>query len=585
LKSGLIFGTLVAVFLLTAHETIAQRNKKNKTSALGLPERNAVSERIFTEGEKFFILEDYAKALLYFQQSLEYNADNAAVYYKVADIYAKGNKEEDLVRAAQNIENALRLEKKNKYYYQLASRIYITSRQLDKAAKTLETMLKEVKGTEDNLFDLAAIYWQNNQLDDALKTYNRAEATMGVNEISSLQKQRIYGIKGKWNDATLEGEKLMQAYPDEERYALAQAEIFSQQNKLPQAIIILEKFLDTHPDAGSSKVMLASLYRESGQEAKSREYVTRLMDDPNVEVSSKVLILGTYNAALAQVRMKKTKEDDLQDFVLGLYGKLKMRYPNSSDVCLVGGDLLLTLGKNQEARAEYSHAVRIEANHLEAWQNLLYLETQSGMSDSLIAHSEKALEIFPNQTIVYYFNGLGQMQKKNYKEAIQVLEQSKKISTTNKNLQSEIYGMLGDAYNAIHDNEKSDQAYEEALTINPNNDYVLNNYSYFLSLRKIHLEKAEKMSAQSLKIQPENTSFIDTYAWILYQLGRYKEAKKTMEKIFSLGQGSAVNYEHYGDVLYQLGNVDEAVTQWQKAKSLNGSSEVLNKKITNRKIY
>ena len=581
-----LLAVVVIVHLcLQGQEVFAQRNKKNKTVEANSGIRTAVAERIFTEGEKYYILEDYAKSLFYFQQSLEYNADNAATYYKIADIYLKGNKEEDLAHAAQNIELALQLEKKNKYYYQLASRIYLGQHQLSKAAKVLETMLKEVKDTDDNLFELAAIYLQNNQLDEALKTYNRAEAAMGINEISSLQKQRIYATKGKWAEALQEGEKLMQDYPDEERYVMAQAEMFSQQNNFAQAIAITEKFIEAHAEAASSKVLLASLYREAGQEEKSRAYVTQLMDDPAVEINSKVIMLGTYTAVLSQLKNKKPKDEALPTFVLALYQKLKNNYPREADVCLVGGDLFLALEKNEEARAEYARAVRLEANHLEAWQNLLSIEAQSGMADSLIVHCDKALELFPNQAMIYYFSGIGHMQKKHYNEAIQVLEQAKKISSGNKNLMGEIYGMLGDSYNAIHDDAKSDQAYEEALIINPDNEYVLNNYSYFLTLRKSNLEKAEKMSARSLKLQPNNTAFIDTYAWVLYQLGKYKEAKKIILRIFELGKGSAVNFEHYGDILYQLGDVDEAVAQWQKAKSLNGSNEVLNKKISNRKIY
>lgn len=564
---------------------LAQRHKKNKPSEVATGARSAVAERFFMDGEKFYILEDYSKALSFFQQSLEYHADNAAAYYKIADICLKGNKEEDLARAAKNIETALQLEKKNKFYYLLASRIYLNQHQLDKAAKILEAMLKEVKGTEESLFELAAIHLQNNQLDEALKVYNRAEVAMGINEIASLQKQRIYGAKGKWAEALQEGEKLMQAYPDEERYVMAQAELLSQQNNFSQSVALVEKFLDTHPDAANSKILLASLYRESGQEKKSRDLVAKLIDDPQVEVGSKVIMLGTYNALLAQLKSKKMKDENLQNLAQELFKKLKTHYPQDANVCLLGGDLFLTMENNQEARAEYARAVQIDTNHLEAWQNLLSLEAQSGLADSVIIHAEKALEVFPNQSILYYFSGIGNLQKKHYREAIQVLEQSRKFSSGNKNLMSEILGMLGDSYNAIHDDAKSDQAYDEALANNPDNDYVLNNYSYYLALRKADLEKAEKMSAHALKLQPDNTAFIDTHAWVLYQLGKYKEAKKVMERIFEQEKGSAVNFEHYGDILYRLGHVDEAVAQWQKAKLLNGSNEVLNKKITNRKIY
>ncbi len=547
--------------------------------------RIAEAERIFTEGEKFYILEDYTKALLYFQQVLEYSPNNATAYYKIAEINLKGNKEEDLLRAAQNIESTLKIEKKNKYFYLLAARIYVTQHQFEKAARALETMMKEIVGADEHRYELAAIYLQDSQLDEALKVYNQAESVLGINELSSFQKQRIYLIKGKLNEAIAEGDRLIQAYPDEERYVLAQAENLAQQGKAALGIPYLEKFIATHPDAGSCKVLLAGLYRDSGQEQKSRDYANKIFDDPEVEIGSKVLMLGAYNAALSQNKGKKIKDADLESFSLALFKKLKENYPTDPEVHLVGGDLFLMLDNNEEARSEYRKAVRLGASSFEAWQNLLFLDSQAGLSDSVIVHAEEALELFPNQAMIYYFNGIAHLRKKNYSEAAQTLEQAKKLSTNNPNLLGEIDSMLGDAYNAMKENEKSDRAYDDALVLNPDNEYVLNNYSYYLALRKTNLEKAEKMSGQLVKSHPDNPAYLDTHAWVQFQLGKYKEAKKVMERIFPLGKGNEVYYEHYGDILYQLGDIDEAVAQWQKAKSMNDNNEVLNKKITNRKIY
>lgn len=585
MKSKIILCFITVSICCSSTTLVAQKEKKKKNETVFSAARVAEAERLFTEGEKFYILEDYAKSLFYFQQAMDYIPGNATIYYKIAEIFLKGTKADDLERAAQNIETALKLEKKNKYFYLLASRIYANQHRFDKAAQALETMIKEISGSEEHLYELAAMYLQGSQLDEALKVYNQAEASIGIAELSSLQKQRIYLVKGKINEAVAEGDKLIRAYPDEERFVLSQAEMLSQQNQPIKGILYLEKFINEHPDAGSCKVLLAGLYRDAGQEQKSREYVAKIFDDPGVEVGSKVLMLGTYNAVLAQSKSKKTKNTDLESFVATLFKKLETNYPTDPDVHLVGGDFFLTLEKNEEARNEYLKAVRHGAGSFEAWQNLLFLETQAGLADSVIAHAEEALELFPNQAMVYYFNGIAHLRKKDYRGAAATLEQAKKLSASNPNLLGEINGMLGDAYNATKDFDKSEKAYDEALALNPNNEYVLNNYSYFLSLRKANLEKAEKMSAQLVKLRPDNVSYLDTHAWVLFQESKYKEARKMIERIFAMAKGSAVHFEHYGDILYQLGDIDEAVVQWQKAKSLNGENEVLNKKITNRRIY
>ena len=183
---------LVLSFLLVLGQAWAQRDKKRRPDASSLSARLSAAESFFTEGEKFFILEDYSKALLYFLRASELNPDNATVYYKLAEVLSKSNKDEDLKRSIASIEHALKLEKKNQHFYLLAASIYNSQGQFTKAASVLEAMLKEVPGTEEHLFELAAVYLFDKKDDEALKIYNRAEEALGVSEASSLQKQRIY---------------------------------------------------------------------------------------------------------------------------------------------------------------------------------------------------------------------------------------------------------------------------------------------------------------------------------------------------------------------------------------------------------
>jgi tetratricopeptide (TPR) repeat protein len=205
--------------------------------------------------------------------------------------------------------------------------------------------------------------------------------------------------------------------------------------------------------------------------------------------------------------------------------------------------------------------------------------------DDVIKHAEKALEVFPNQAVIYYFNGLAYLQKHKYEESVFNFEQARKLSSKNPKLAGDANAMLGDAYNAMKMYDKSNSAYEQALAIDPNNPNVLNNYSYFLALRKTDLEKAEKMSALLVKNNADNPAYLDTYAWVLYSRQKYKEARKIIERAIVTGNANATHFEHYGDILFQLGDVTGAVQQWEKARGLNANSEILNKKIANRKIY
>jgi len=196
------------------------------------------------------------------------------------------------------------------------------------------------------------------------------------------------------------------------------------------------------------------------------------------------------------------------------------------------------------------------------------------------------MDLFPDQAVPYYLNGVAYMRLKQYQKAIQPLKEGKQFVYENTPLEVEFCSNLGDAYNALKDYEKSDKEYDKALSLDPNNASILNNYAYYLSLRKQNLEKAEKMSKHSLELTPNSVSYIDTYGWVLYQEQKYEEAKKYLEKAFDRGGfNRPAIVEHYGDVMYKLNDIDKAVENWKKAKELGNKSDLLQKKITDKKLY
>ncbi|CAN5397097.1 tetratricopeptide repeat protein [soil metagenome] len=581
-----IFRSVFLLLLAAASFTgYAQRDKRKVTDVPPNEMRSREAEYFFSEGEKYFILEDYSKALKTFQRVIELNPENGTVHYKIAEILSKSNKEDDLQRAGISIETAIRADKKNKYFYLLAANIFTALNNFAKAEQVLEALMKEVKGTEEYLYELAAIYQYDKKPDEAIKIYDRAESLMGINEVSSLQKQKIYLDKGKINEAIVEGKKLLTAYPDEERFVIGFAETLAQKGQQKKAIEALEEFISGHQDTGSSKILLADLYRTTGQEKRAREILKQAFQDPSVDVSSKVIVVGTYTNQIRQNREKNITDTEMESFTIDLFEELKRNYSDEPNVHIAGGDLFLTLKRSFDAEHEYLEAIQRGSASFEAWQNLLSLESEANKFDSLIFHSEQGLEIFPNQAILHYFNGYGHIRLGHYREATYSLEQAKRLSAKNPAFVNDINSMLGDAYNGTKEYAKSDKVYEEALVFNPNNDFVLNNYSYYLALRKENLEKAEKMAAQAAKLKPNSSSFLDTYAWVLYAREKYKDAKKIMERALSQPNVSSTLLEHYGDILFQLGDVDGAVVQWEKARSLTSQHDLIDKKIANRRLY
>jgi tetratricopeptide (TPR) repeat protein len=585
LKSSRFYTILLLLLWTVINPNIADAQKKRKgdDGPAGLRLREA--EFYFTEGEKYFILEDYAKALLYYHRSLEINPESGTVHYKIAEVLGKSNKQDDLIKASLSIEQAIRLDKSNKYFYLLAANIYNGLAKFEKAAQAYESMIKEVKGTEEYLYELAAIYQYANKQEDAIKTYNRAENIFGINEISSIQKTRLYIEAGKTKEALAEGEKLLSAFPEEERYIMAFTELLSQKGLRNQAITYLENFVTRNPGLGNAKMLLAGFYRDTQQEQKARPMLIDLFDDADVDLSSKLIVLGAYNTELHQNKIKNVADPDKEAFAISLFEKLLLANPERANVRIIGGDLYIATGRNREAQKQYLKAVELGEVNFEVWENLLLLETQLEQWDNALAHAEKALELYPNQALIHYFNGYALMRKRQFSEAIASLDQARRLATSNTRLTADIYAMVGECYYSMKDFARSDKAYEEALSLNPENEIILNNYSFQLAIRKENLDKAEKMSATLIKNNPDNPTFLDTHAWVLYVRQKYRDARKVIERAISTGKANATHFEHYGDILYQLGEVDNAVKQWEKARGMNANSETLNKKIANRKIY
>lgn len=564
-----VFCALISVISIT--EVSAQKGKnKDKASELKLRE----AEFYFIEGEKYFILEDYAKALALFQKSLEVAPENATVHYKIATILIKGN---EPYKALAHVQEALKLDQDNKYFYVLAADIYTQLGDFDNAAGVYEEMIKKLDKTDQYLFELAAIYLYQQRYDDALIIYDKIEKAYGMAEEIITQKQKIYLQNNNLDKALEEGRRLIEAYPEEEAYILKQVEMLISNDQNDEAIGYLESFLQADPSATQSRLVLAELQRKKGEVEKAVKSLEVVFKNPDLDVQNKVQLLAEYRHDLSK--------EELADFGLNLAKILVATHPEVADAQIVYADLLQTAGKKKEAKNAYLQSLELDNSNFAVWQNVLQLYIEMNKMDSVIHVSEQALELFPNQGSLYYFNGAANLQRRNYDEAVAALEQGKRLSSANLGLVSAFNSMLGDAYNGIKAYEKSDKAYQAALDFDPNNYSVLNNYSYFLALRKENLDKAEKMSAHAVKNNPDNTTFLDTYAWVLFMREKYKEAKKVMEHAISTGEVSAIHYEHYGDILYKLGDVDGAVKQWQVAKGLNPKSELIDKKIADRTLY
>jgi tetratricopeptide (TPR) repeat protein len=534
-------------------------------------------ETQFTEGIRYLMTDEPTKAITQFNKVLQKDPNNAAAQYSTANALLKTGK---IAEAIPYAAKAYSLDNSNKFYALLLAELYVKQKRYGEAEALYENLLK--KGAENAEYgvELAAIYLFDDKPDKALDTYNRVERELGLNEEITRQKQRIYLKQNKVDKAIEEAEKLVASEPGDPDYLLEGAELLIANDRADQAISWIDRALKLSADLPQAHVLLADIYRKKGDMARVTKELNQVFANPNLEAGLKARILSSY------VGMTGENPNAQQD-ALKLAQDLVKSSPNDPKSQIMVANLLMQQGKKVESRDAYARAARLDGSVYEVWDALLQLDGELNQVDSLLEHSQKALEVFPTQGFFWYSNGSAHLIKRHYQQAIDAFEESQKLlaATSNTQLKNGINAQLGDAYNGVGDYTKSDEAYEAVLKADPLNDHVLNNYSYFLSLRKANLPRAVQLAQKLVERHPTNSTYLDTYAWVLYVSKDYAKARQYLEKAMADPTGvSGTIIEHYGDVLYQLGQADKALEQWKKAKAKGGAGPDLDKKIATGKL-
>lgn len=535
------------------------------------------AETQFTEGVRYMMTDEPTKAITQFAKVLQKDPNNSAAQYATANALLKTGK---IAEAIPYANKAYSLDGQNKFYTLLLAELFVKQKRYTEAEGLYEKLLKKGPENAEYGVELAAIYLFNEKPDKALDAYGNVERELGLNEEITRQKQRIYLKQNKIDKAVEEAERLIASEPGDPDYLLEGAELLIANDRGDQAITWIDRALKLNADLPQAHVLLADIYRKKGDMDRVTKELNQVLANPNLEAGLKARILSSYVGMTGE---SPTAQKD----ALGMAQNLAKTAPNDPKTQVMLADLLMQQGKKAEARDAYAKAARLDGSIYEVWGALLQLDGELNQVDSLLVHSEKALEVFPTQGLFWYSNGSANLMKRKYQQAVDALEESKKLlaASPNNDLKKGLDAQLGDAYNGLGDYAKSDEAYEAVLKVDPLNDHVLNNYSYFLSLRKANLPRALQLGQKLAERNPTNATYLDTYAWVLYVSKDYAKARQYLEKALADSANvSGTIIEHYGDVLYQLGQPDKALDQWKQAKSKGGGSPDLEKKIATGKL-
>jgi len=576
-------GIIIALCLLSV-QTFAQwksyypEGKSNKKKAIkqDIEKDNFKYNNYLFGALKAKSLENFEEALKQFQKCIKLDEKQALPFYESAII----NKNQgNLELAEEQIKIAATLEKKNRWYQLAYAEILFSNQDFKNAAAQYKKLILREPGNEELYYFLADTYIYDNNLLKAIGVYDNLEDKKGVEKMISMQKHKLYMELKKKQSAIKELLKLIDTYPNDIEVLEILSEVYLLNDEKDKAFEIFKKLAIIAPDNGRIHLTLADYYREQGDNIKSFEELKLAFKSTKLGVDIKAHILVSYFQLLGINDSMREQADTLAKLLI-------QTHPNSVKPHAVYADMLYTENKFQEAKEQYLIVLQKDKTKSQVWSQVLFIQAEQNDFAGMLKTSEEALTYFSTDPLFYYFNGVSNKWFKNINEAISVLEMGIEFVVDNEMLLLEFYSSLADIYHTTGNNSTSDSLYEKVLSIDPENVLVLNNYAYYLSVRKVKLGKAEEMSLKCNELEKENGTYQDTYAWILYQLSEYEKAREWIQKSLANGSdSSAVVVEHYGDILYQLGEIENAIIQWKKAQELGEASNFLNQKIEEGKLY
>lgn len=570
---------LVLIVLLTACGTHRRAiNPAGQEVVLSTEEQRRY-EYFFLEAVRLEQQERYDEAFEMITHCLSIAPEAPSALYKVATYYFFLNRKE---MALEALSKAVEGEPDNYWYKQTLASYYQTNREYDKAIAVLEEMQRLFpKRNGELLTALVGLYSHTQQYDKVVDALERLEQLMGKSEAISMEKSRNYLLMGNKESAFGELEALAAEYPESSYYRVILSSMYMEHGRMPDALPLLQEVLDDDPDNGPAKIALTQYYKQLDDTVQYRAMVDSVLMTPTVNDDTKVNMM---------VQLIRDKTDST--YVMKLFNRVMQQPQRTAKMGHLCVQYMLQLNQPEErVRPVLLRMLEAEPDHVQARLQLLSYAARRNDMEEVISVCSTAIDYNPEVLDFYYYKAVGLYQTGKLQEALDTYRKATAQITeeSNTELISDIYAAMGDLYHMTAQPEEAYHCYDSALIYNPSNILVLNNYAYYLSEEDKELDKAEQMSLRTIKAEPNNATYLDTYAWILYKLQRYEEALTYIEQALAADSvPSDVLYEHAGDICFRMGDVARAVDYWKQALEVQRKAEAveqrLEKKVRTKKM-
>ena len=518
----------------------------------------------------------YDEAIDLFLHCYSLDSTNANVLIELGTFY---NVLQEKDKAHDYYKKAVSYDKTNYYYNMMLAGLSKELGLKQEVVDIYEGLIKLYPDKPELLFETANAYADNGELDKAVNLLDELEKSVGVSESLALNKFRLYSMLDNKEKAFEEIQQIIAKNPDDIRYLILMGDLYMDDNQIEKALSYYNQAKLIDPDYPALILSFVNYYEKTNDRDSAQSEIQKAITSPSMDVDTKIQLLTRYLGILQQ-----NKQDIKQ--TNPLFQSLFEQHPHNTQLNLIYGNVLYLQGDKEGAIDQFEIFVKGNPENPAGYEQIIRAALPEEDLDKVKEVTTEALKHLPREPQFYYYLGAVNFQQKNFKEALRVFELG--LDSANFNnpiLESDFYGQIGDLNYFLDNKQTAFDSYEKALKLNPQNIPVLNNYSYYLSLEKKNLDKAEQMSGITVKLEPLNPTYLDTYGWILFEQGSFLMAKIYIEKAIEYSkEPSADVYEHYGDVLYMNGEQEEALVQWKKARELGGDSRELKRKIRRGKL-
>lgn len=505
---------------------------------------------------------------------LDINPNAAEAYFMLS--FYDGILKNDSTAVA-DVKKASELSPGNNAYLERLGAGYFSMNDLEEATKAYEKLAENSPERSDVLDILAQLYGRQKDYDKMLDVLQRMETLEGANEDLTLAKMRVYSLQGKKQEEFNELKSMAAKYPNDMNYRVMMGNWLLQNGKADEAYRQYEEVLQAEPGNTDARMSLIDYYRTTGLDLKADSLQEALLLSPKTPKDSKIILIRQAVSESEQQGGDSTK-------VLNLFRKILAEPQETSDMAELCAAYMTLKNMPQDSISKVLEMVlAISPDNAGARLQLIQTEWNRQDFDRVAELSRQAIDYNPDEMAFYYFLGLAYVQKDDDDSALEALRRgvSQINSQSNKDLVSDFYAIMGDILHDKKLDEEAYAAYDSCLQWKDDNYGCLNNYAYYLSEENRELAKAEQMSYRTVQAEPDNPTFLDTYAWILFKRKKYAEAMQYINMaVDNDTTKSAVITEHAGDIHAVNGDIEGAIKFWQQA--LEAGSE--NDKAIRRKI-